>query len=57
MVLDSRGTAVTEAAAARKQAALTLKFRDGALDVVTAAAPRPSRAKPAPPGGEQPKLL
>lgn len=58
MVLSESGAAVTDAAAARNEAALTLKFRDGMLDVVPASSPRrPSRPKPAPPSGSQPKLL
>lgn len=62
MVLGAGGAAVTDAAAARKEPALTLRFRDGTLDVVPAAGPpRPPRAKaavPSPPAsGDQPKLL
>ena len=58
MVLDEGGRPVTDSAAAKKEPALTLKFRDGRLDVVPASAPRrPSRPRPAPPPGEQPKLL
>ncbi|HEY6817187.1 MAG TPA: exodeoxyribonuclease VII large subunit [Croceibacterium sp.] len=58
MVLDPNGVAVTSAAAAQREAALSLRFRDGRLEVVAAASPRaPSRARPAPPPGEQPKLL
>jgi exodeoxyribonuclease VII large subunit len=58
MVLDAGGAAVTNAAAARKEPALALKFRDGLLDVVPAAGqPRALRAKPAPAPGDQPKLL
>jgi exodeoxyribonuclease VII large subunit len=60
MVLDRAGKAVTEAARAGREAALTLKFRDGPLDVVpasaTPAAPRKGRA-PSPPADRQPKLL
>lgn len=62
MVLDPAGAAVTDAAAAAKEAALTLRFRDGRLDVVPAGdTPRPPRPKPAPPSpprpDRQPKLL
>jgi len=65
MVLDARGSAVTDAGAARREAALTLKFRDGPLEVVPAGSPRPPRASPrsgvvspaADPAGRQPKLL
>jgi exodeoxyribonuclease VII large subunit len=57
MVVDARGAAVTDRATARKEPGLTLRFRDGPLDVVPATDPRPPRAKTAPPSGEQPKLL
>ena len=61
MVLDAKGAAVTDAAAARDEAALTLKFRDGTLDVSPAGTRAPPRPKPAPPtsdaSGRQPKLL
>lgn len=57
MVLDPAGGAVTEAATARKEAGLTLKFRDGTLDVVPAASPRPPRPRTAQPRADQPKLL
>lgn len=62
MVLDQAGKALTDAAAARKEAALVLKFRDGTVDVATGAAPaRPSRARPASSSSadmaQQPKLL
>jgi len=56
-VTDARGHTLTTAAVAAKESALTLRFRDGALDVVPAASPRSPRPKAAPPGGEQPKLL
>jgi exodeoxyribonuclease VII large subunit len=57
-VTDAGGRTLTSAANARKEPALTLRFRDGPLDVVPAgAAPRPSRPKAVPPSGEQPKLL
>ena len=62
MVLDPSGKAVTEAARAEREPALTLKFRDGLLDVFpTRGAPAPPRkgtAPPPPPGADrQPKLL
>src|SRR5690606_35618807 len=57
MVLDAAGAAVTDAAAARKEPGLTLKFRDGTLDVLPAGSPCPPRPRTAPPSGEQPKLL
>ncbi|MBO9517835.1 MAG: exodeoxyribonuclease VII large subunit [Porphyrobacter sp.] len=57
MVLDAQGAAVTDAAHARKEASLSLKFRDGTLDVVPASTPRPPRSKPASSPCEQPKLL
>src|SRR5204863_316253 len=44
------------AALAAREAAMTLKFRDGTLDVVPASAP-PRRKSAPPPSGEQPKLL
>jgi exodeoxyribonuclease VII large subunit len=56
-VTDATGRTLTSAATAGKEPALTLKFRDGALDVVPAATPRPSRTKAIPSSGEQPKLL
>ncbi len=61
MVLDAQGKAVTSAAAARREAALTLRFGDGSLGVApagpNAAPPRPPRASPAPTSPQQPKLL
>jgi len=64
MVLDREGKAVTDAARAAREAALTLKFRDGPLDVIPAAgapAPVPPRKAPASPpspaADRQPKLL
>ena len=62
MVLDPSGKAVTEAATAEREPALTLKFRDGLLDVFpTRGAPAPPRkgTAPSPPSGpdRQPKLL
>jgi exodeoxyribonuclease VII large subunit len=59
MVLDGHGAALTDVAHAARQPAMTLKFRDGTLDVVpVAAAPRrrPAPSPTAPPGA-QPKLL
>ncbi|MFC4293866.1 exodeoxyribonuclease VII large subunit [Novosphingobium tardum] len=61
-VLDPAGQTVTSAAAGAREAALTLKFRDGALAVqpVTAGAPRPARstpARPAPTKSEQGRLF
>lgn len=57
-VTDASGRTLTSAAAAGKQPALTLRFRDGPLEVVPAAsAPRSPRAKPASPSSAQPKLL
>ena len=59
MVLDASGAAVTEAAAAASEPMLTLRFRDGRLDVVPAGgSPRRKPASPpAAASGEQPKLL
>jgi exodeoxyribonuclease VII large subunit len=59
MVLDRAGKAVPDAARAAREAALTLKFRDGRLDVVPATAtPASPRKSPAPsPPDRQPKLL
>jgi len=59
MVLDAAGAALTDAARAAKETAMTLKFRDGTLDVVPASGqPRRKPApSPSPPSGEQPKLL
>jgi exodeoxyribonuclease VII large subunit len=49
---------VASRAVAAAQERLTLEFADGSLEVGPAQATRaPSRAKPAPPPGEQPKLL
>jgi exodeoxyribonuclease VII large subunit len=60
LVLARAGNAVPDPAGAGREAALTLKFRDGPLDVVpasaTPAAPRKGRA-PSPPADRQPKLL
>jgi exodeoxyribonuclease VII large subunit len=57
-VTDAAGRTLTTAATAGKELALTLRFRDGPLDVVPAGAPRPPRPKTAlPPTGDQPKLL
>lgn len=47
MVLDQAGKALTDAAAARKEAALVLKFRDGTMDVATGAPPQPPAPPPA----------
>lgn len=51
-VTDAEGRTITDRAGAAREAALTLKFRDGDLDVSTggAAAPTPPRRKPAKPG-------
>ena len=51
-VTDAEGRTITDRAGAAKEAALTLKFRDGDLDVSTdgAAAPTAPRRKPAKPG-------
>jgi exodeoxyribonuclease VII large subunit len=59
MVLDARGAALTDAAHAAREAALTLKFRDGTLDVVPASAPPRRKSAPSPrrEPGAQPKLL
>lgn len=62
MVLDQAGRAVTGAARAEREASLTLKFRDGLLDVLpargTTAPPRKSPGpSPAPSPDRQPKLL
>ena len=55
-VTDSAGRTVTTAQEAGREAALTLRFRDGELGVVPGTAPkkRPVAARPT---GEQPKLL
>ena len=51
-VTDAEGRTITDRAGAAREAALTLKFRDGDLDVSTggAAAPSTPRRKPAKPG-------
>ena len=48
-VTDAEGRTITDRAGAAREAALTLKFRDGDLDVSTggAAAPTAPRRKPA----------
>ncbi|RVQ67651.1 exodeoxyribonuclease VII large subunit [Croceicoccus ponticola] len=51
IITDAEGRAITNRAAAATQPALTLKFRDGSLDVTTGAPPRPAR-KPSRPAGE-----
>ena len=57
-VTDAAGKTLTTAAAAGKEPALTLRFRDGPLGVIPAGSPRPpSRPKAAPSSGDQPKLL
>jgi exodeoxyribonuclease VII large subunit len=61
-VTDVGGRTLTSAASAGKEPALTVRFRDGSLDVVPAgSAPRPPRARPItspkPAAAEQPKLL
>jgi exodeoxyribonuclease VII large subunit len=49
---------VASRAVAAAQERLTLEFADGTLEIGPAPGPRaPSRAKSAPPSGEQPKLL
>ncbi len=48
---------ITSRQVAAAQARLTLEFADGTLEVSPAGAPRSSSPKPAPSGGEQPKLL
>ena len=59
-VTDAAGRTLTTAATAGKEPALTLRFRDGSVDVVPAKGAQP-RARPAPspspPSGAQPKLL
>ncbi len=58
MVLDRAGRPVTSSEAARREAALALRFRDGEVEVAPTSGPaRAPRRKPAAPGGEQPKLL
>jgi exodeoxyribonuclease VII large subunit len=59
-VTDTAGQTLTSSAQAGKQPALTLRFRDGSLDVVPKGGPgsaprkRPAAATPPP---TQPKLL
>jgi len=48
---------VASRALASAQDLLTLEFSDGTLEVAPAGARAPSRKKPAPPSGNQPKLL
>jgi len=55
-VTDPAGRTLTTAAQAGKEAALTLRFRDGELGVVPGIAPRKRPTAPAPPPS-QPKLL
>jgi hypothetical protein len=55
-VTDAGGRTLTTAAAAGKEPALTLRFRDGKLAVVPGGATK-KRAAPLAPPGEQPKLL
>jgi exodeoxyribonuclease VII large subunit len=55
-VTDAAGRTLTSATQAGKEAALTLRFRDGELGVVPGAAPRKRAPAPAA-SGEQPKLL
>jgi exodeoxyribonuclease VII large subunit len=55
-VTDAGGRTLTTAAAAGREPALTLRFRDGKLAVVPGGAAR-KRAAPLAPPGEQPKLL
>jgi exodeoxyribonuclease VII large subunit len=55
-VADPAGRTLTTAAQAGKEAALTLRFRDGELGVVPGTAPRKRPTAPAPPPS-QPKLL
>jgi exodeoxyribonuclease VII large subunit len=55
-VADPAGRTLTTAAQAGKEAALTLRFRDGELGVVPGIAPRKRPTAPAPPPS-QPKLL
>ena len=56
-VTDAAGRTLTNAATAAKEAALTLRFRDGSLEVVPAGSAAQPRRKAAPPSGDQPKLL
>jgi len=55
-VTDVAGRTLTSAGEAAREAALTLRFRDGTLDVVPGNAPKKRPAAPGP-SGEQPKLL
>jgi exodeoxyribonuclease VII large subunit len=55
-VTDARGRTLTDAAAAGKEPALNLRFRDGTLAVTPGAASRKRSTAPAA-AGEQPKLL
>ncbi len=55
-VTDAAGRTLTSAAQAGKEAALSLRFRDGELGVVPGATPRKRAIAPTP-SGEQPKLL
>jgi exodeoxyribonuclease VII large subunit len=55
-VTDAAGRTLTSAGEAAREAALTVRFRDGAIDVVPGSAPRKRPAAARPPG-EQPKLL
>lgn len=57
LVLDAGGRAVTSSTAARKEPALTLKFRDGTLDLAPGTAGRSARPKAGSPSATQPKLL
>jgi exodeoxyribonuclease VII large subunit len=55
-VTDRTGRTLTTAAEAAREPALTLRFRDGALDASPGAAAKKRSAAPKP-AGEQPKLL
>jgi exodeoxyribonuclease VII large subunit len=55
-VTDPAGRTLTTAVQAGKEAALTLRFRDGEVAVVPGAAPK-KRPAAAPPPPAQPKLL
>lgn len=59
MVLDTHGAALTDAAHAALETAMTLKFFDGTLDVVPTSTPPRRKPNPSgrPPAAEQPKLL
>ena len=48
---------ITSREVAEAQERLTLEFADGTLEVSPAGKRAPSRSKPAPPPGDQPKLL